>query len=268
VTQDRARKKAARARMAASGEPYSVAARRVAGPDPAGGAAAVAEVIARLDRTLAAPSARVQYRMDIESLPKDLTPAGEFIGNVVKAAWERVVPGRIRTWLDEASSHQVAAGIIEPAAGRYQMTYRGGSTSKVSVDGERFDGFDGAPLADWNKSKHDSLQHEDDPLAWLRLLPGATEARYAGGEALRGTPCRKVILGKIPPDMRVRLLLSGDPEDPAGFTVWTDEEHIRQVQAEVIYPDKSGVKTMTLELWDFGVPAGSLDWTRFPAYPG
>jgi hypothetical protein len=267
VTQDRARKKAARARMAASGEPYSVAARRLAGADPAGGAAAVAEVIARLDRTLAAPSARVGYRMDIESLPKDLTPGGQLIGDAVKFAWERVVPERIRTYLHQASSHQVAVGIIEPAAGRYQMTYRGGNSSKVCVDGKYFDGFDGVPLADWNQNDS-PLFHEDDPLAWLRLLPGAAEARYAGDETLRGTPCRKVILSKILPEMRARFQPSGDPEDLAGFTVWTDEEHIRQVQAEVIYSDKSGVKTKTLELWDFGVPVDSLDWTRFPAYPG
>jgi hypothetical protein len=268
VTQDRARKKAARARMAASGEPYSVAARRLAGADPAGDAAAVAEVIARLDRTLAAPSARMEYREDLEFLPKDLTPGVQLVSNAVRFAWKRVVPEGIRTWLREAGSHQVAAGIIEPAAGRYQMTYRGGSSSKVYVDGEHFTGFDGAPLADWNKDDSPVL-HRDDPLAWLRLLLGVTEARYAGDETLRGTPCRKVILSKILPEMRARFQLSGHPkEDPAEFTVWIDEEHIRQVQAEVILSDKSGVETKTLKLRDFGVPVDSLDWTRFPGYPG
>ena len=30
---------------------------------------------------------------------------------------------------------------------------------------------------------------------------------------------------------------------------------------------RSGVQTKTLELWDFGVPVDSLDWTRFPSIP-
>ena len=268
MTQDRARKKATRARMAASGEPYSVAARRLAGADPAGDAAAVAEVMACLDRTLAAPSARIEYRADLEFLPKDLTPGVQLVSDAVRSAWERVVPEGIRTWLREASSHQVAAGIIEPAAGRYQMTYRGGHPSKVYVNGEHFYGYDGAPLADRNKDDSPVL-NRDDPLSWLRLLLSATEARSAGDEILRGTPCRKVILSKIPPEIRAGFQLSGHPkEEPAEFTVWIDEEHIRRVQAELILSDKSGVETKTLELWDFGVPAGSLDWTRFPAYPG
>jgi len=51
VTRDRARKKAIRARMAVSGEPYSVAARKLAATGPAGGATAVREIIVRADKT-------------------------------------------------------------------------------------------------------------------------------------------------------------------------------------------------------------------------
>ena len=40
MTNDRARKQATRARMAASGEPYSVAARQLAGSESVGGAIA------------------------------------------------------------------------------------------------------------------------------------------------------------------------------------------------------------------------------------
>ena len=45
MTRDRARKKAIRARMAASGEAYSVAARKLAATGPAGDAADVREII-------------------------------------------------------------------------------------------------------------------------------------------------------------------------------------------------------------------------------
>lgn len=47
-------------------------------------AAVVAEVIARLDRTLAAPSARMEYRTDLAHLPQDLTLGIRFVSNAVK----------------------------------------------------------------------------------------------------------------------------------------------------------------------------------------
>ena len=68
MTQDRARKKAVRARMAASGEPYSVAARKLAGQGPADDADR-REVIARAQATLAAATARVEIRSEILSAP-------------------------------------------------------------------------------------------------------------------------------------------------------------------------------------------------------
>lgn len=61
--------------------------------------------------------------------------------------------------------------------------------------------------------------------------------------------------------------MSQPPDAISEFTVWIDEEHIRQVQEEVVLSDKSGVQTKTPELWDFGVPVDSLAWTRFPEYP-
>jgi len=67
------------------------------------------------------------------------------------------------------------------------------------------------------------------------------EARYAGGETLRGTPCRKVVLSKILLEMgkaRPRLAASAK-EDPAEFTVWIDEEHIRQVTTGAVLSGKT-----------------------------
>ena len=67
VTRDRARKKSVRARMAASGEPYSVAARKL-GRTGAAGEAARDEVITRMEATLAAPEP-----LDCATRPTDET---------------------------------------------------------------------------------------------------------------------------------------------------------------------------------------------------
>jgi hypothetical protein len=260
--------------MSATGEPYSVAARMLASADPAGDVAPIAEVLSRLGSTLAAPSARMEYREDLESVPHPDEyrpgPVGRLVGSAVMAVWERVAPEEIRTRLRGMNQryHNVAAGVVEPAAGRYQMSYRKGSWAKICIDGEHFSGLAGRPLDDRHKDDSAAM-HRDDPLAWLRLLQGATEARYAGGETLRGTSCRKVVLGKILLEMgQARpLLVAGAKEDPAEFTVWIDEEHIRQVTTGAVLSGMTSMETKTLELWDFGVLAGSLDWTRFPEYP-
>jgi hypothetical protein len=50
--------------------------------------------------------------------------------------------------------------------------------------------------------------------------------------------------------------------------LWIDEEHIRRVRLEERASEKysSVSKRRTLELWDFGVPADSLDWSRLPSF--
>jgi len=67
------------------------------------------------------------------------------------------------------------------------------------------------------------------------------QAQYAGDETLRGTRCR-------------RLTAS---DGAIEFSVWIDQEHIRQVQTVQPSLDEVGTMTKTLELWDFGVPARS-----------
>ena len=69
MTRDHARKKAIRVRMAATGEPYNIAARELDAARPAGGAEAVHEVIVRAEHTLAAPSARAEFRIDTDVVP-------------------------------------------------------------------------------------------------------------------------------------------------------------------------------------------------------
>jgi hypothetical protein len=102
---------------------------------------------------------------------------------------------------------------------------------------------------------------------------GGNEPRpRSGEETLRGTPCRTVILSKVVRELRpVRSpALSEEEDDPAEFTVWIDERHVRQIQTDAFAFAFSGdnrkVGTNTLELRDFGVPVDSLDWTRFPGW--
>jgi hypothetical protein len=219
VTQDRARKKAIRERMAASGEPYSVAARNLAASGPASEEAAVREVIARADATLAAPSARIEIRLDLDGIWSqrgERRPAllARLASSAVKAAWEGAVPAKVRTRLRDTFTRFAAAGIIEPAAGRYQLS-----------------------------GANPWTPYGDDPLDWLRRLHRVSQARYAGDETLRGTPCRKVTAS----------------DGAIEFSVWIDEEHIRQAQTVQPALDQSGTMTKTLELWDFGVPVRSPD---------
>ena len=175
------------------------------GPGPAGDQAVVREVIARLDSTLAAPSARVELRSGFD----DLIP-----------------PSRLLPPEDQP----LPEGRQDAAAPRYR-----------------------------------------DPLAWLRLLRGVTEARYAGEETLRGTPCRKVILSKVLRELRPARAASQEDEkedNPAEFMAWIDGHHVRQLETDVFLSGNRSLGTEILELWDFGVPVDSLDWTRFPGRPG
>jgi len=79
------------------------------GPRPAGDQALVREVVARLDRTLAASSARVALRFVGEDLGpglQELPPAREdhdpglverLVVSAAKFAWERVAAYRVRS---------------------------------------------------------------------------------------------------------------------------------------------------------------------------
>jgi hypothetical protein len=249
VTRDRARKKTIRARMAARGESYSVAARKLGGSQPA----AVRDVIARADRTLAAPSARIEYRVDREFVRSQQLarrrPGAVFrlVRLAAKAAWQRISPEMDFAEAREQFMHHVSEGFIEPAAGRYQID--AGHYATVYVDGQEYGGLSGQPLGPRYRHRH---EHPDDPLRLLRLLQAATGAWPAGDEPLRGTPCRK---------LAVRA-------DATELTVWIDDEYIRQIQIEEHASNEhsSTSATRMTELWDFGVPVGSLDWSRLPTF--
>jgi hypothetical protein len=251
VTRDRARKKAIRARMAASGEPYSVAARGLGAAPPGGDAETIRQVIARAEATLAAPSARIEWRIDTDvthpDRPRRRRPG--LVARLASTAWKRVASGVDVADLREAFRHQHGEGFLEPAAGRYQVDYR--AYAELRADGRRYAGLSGSPLGPRYRDDRPREAH-DDPLGLLEMVRAGTAARPAGTGAVRGTTCREV------------TVLSGSAE----LTVWIDDDHIRRVR----YTESASsrwtavAKSWTLELWDFGVPADSLDWSRLPSF--
>jgi hypothetical protein len=54
----------------------------------------------------------------------------------------------------------------------------------------------------------------------------------------------------------------------AEYTVWIDGTRIQRFQAVERGSGRSAraTKTETVELWDFGVPVDSLDWSRLPNF--
>ena len=243
---------------------------------PAGGQAAVREVIARLDSTLAEASVRVELRSGFDDLippsrllpPEDHDPgrAERLVTGAARLAWKHAVPDKWRERWREMEASLVTAGFAEPAVGRYQVS--NGKFATVCTGGQHYTGSPGQPLP---AGRQDAAAPQyRDPLAWLRLLRGVTEARYAGEETLRGTPCRKVVLSKVLREMRPARAASQEDEkedNPAEFTAWIDEHHVRQLETDIFLSGNRSLGTEILELWDFGVAVDSLDWTRFPGRP-
>ncbi len=254
MTRDRARKKAIRARMAASGESYSVAARKVAAAAPADGEA-VEEIIARANSTLAARSARVGFRIDTDVVMPERPgrnspgPAGRLARLAARAVWEHIAPGVDVAELRDAFAHQACEGFVEPAADRYMIDY--GHYAVMCMAGKYFGGASGHPLQARHRDRRRG-ERLDDPLRLLRLLQGATDARYVSDTALRGTPCRALAVRPGPPEL----------------TVWIDDHHIRRIQFQERASSRQSSlsKNHALELWDFGVPVDGLDWSRLPNF--
>ena len=211
-------------------------------------------------KTLAAPSARLQIRDDRET-GRDPVPArrrylrrrpgllGRLTRRAAKAALGRVAPDSTPGELRELFLHQFGAGFIEPAAGRYLIDF--GGYAQVLVDGRRFGGLSGEPLGpryEIRPYKH----RRDDPLDVLGRLQRATAARWVGHERVRWTTCR-VVTAAV-----------GEDE----FTVWIDDRHVQRFQTVQRGSDRYPVATRaeTVELWDFGIPVDSLDWSRLPSF--
>jgi hypothetical protein len=252
VTRDRARKKSVRAQMAASGEPYSVAARKLGSTQAADEAAARDEVIARVEATLAASSARFEVRKEVTADPvtaaaQDRHRHGRFkrLADVaVKAAWDHMVTEQAHT-----AASGMARGFIEPAARHFQhvqLTQDDGVLAHAMIITRSE--FGGTP---------NSHVIREDPLELLMRLRSVTAARYVvGEETIREVRCRKIA-----------ATVSGTT---AVFTVWVDGDHVRQIRAVTPKTTKRRVvtvlatTTLAAQLWDFGVPVDSMDWPPLP----
>jgi hypothetical protein len=252
--------------MAATGEPYSVAARALDAAEPgaqepgaaesaADPAGALAEVIACAVRTLTAPSARVEIRSDTD-LSRDPESdrrrpglIGRLAGRAATGILGRVAPDVSPAEIGMMFLHQSGAGFVEPSAGRYLIDF--GGWAQVLTDGRRFSGRSGEPLGPRYENRP-GRSRRDDPFDVLRRVQAATAARWVGEETVRQTRCRVV------------AATAGQDQ----FTVWIDDECIRRFQTVERGSGRTAraTTTETVELWDFGVPVDELDWSRLPAF--
>jgi hypothetical protein len=160
----------------------------------------------------------------------------------IKALWRR--------WTRGVNFGRVAGeGMIEFANRRYVLDY--GEFTEVNHDGDTGGVFHGPSAGD---------------LWWLLdLLRGITEADDEGDELIRGTPCRRLATrvdlsvasaasraGLSPPTVQRFEELLALP-----LTVWVDDSHVRRVR----FSELEGRSARTLELWDFGVDTGTIDWS-------
>jgi hypothetical protein len=235
MTRDRARKRSVRARMTASGEPYSVAARKLASSaEPA-----LSLLAERVNATLAARSARIRYRVETDLATREDLRA-KFVRFIGDALLKRIVPGM------EASIGGVAGeGFIEPT-GRYQIYWGGYAT--VVTGGRQFFGRPGESVEE--HPSPDSYSGDDWLLEPLECVRGTAIARFGGEDIVRDTPCRVIAI----------------ETNSRQFVFWMDDAYIRRVREQTV---KSGIwgklrGQATLELWDFGVATETLDWSRFP----
>ena len=248
--------------MAATGEPYNVAARALdaaasaaAEPTAAERAEALAEVIACAGRTLTAPSARIQIRSDTDlgqipdRLPRRPGLIGRLAGRAATRILGRVAPDMDAAGLREQFLHQVGAGFIEPAAGRYLIDF--GGYAQALVGDRRFGGLSGEPLGPRYELRPHRFRR-DDPVDALRALQRATAAHWAGTEQVRWTTCRVV----------------ATTVDDSEFAVWLDGQRIQRFQTVERGSGRfaRATRTDTVELWDFGVPVDELDWSRLPRF--
>jgi hypothetical protein len=267
--------------MAASSEPYSVAARRLTPAERDTGEPDAAEpdaaaVTACVNRTLAAPSARVASRFDLE-LPG------------TTEADRRRAPRRLQLIrlglgsLFNVFQHIAREGFAEPAAQRYMIANR--HVGEVFVGGQLFRGRVGRPLRTLTPERPGGGEDVDHNLLWpLWALSGLTAASFDGTDTVRDSLCRRFIVqadlarattgdkSAHRDEWPVSLVEDPPPPHPPAFTVWTDGQHVRRVRfakraGNDIGPDLNGYGSLTqLELWDFGVPVAYLDWSRLPDF--
>jgi hypothetical protein len=264
VTKDRARKQAIRARMAASGEPYSIASRHlegVAADASADGGSMAGKVAACASATLDEAAARMGIRL------------------VIWLPWVGVAQGLARRLVGALlhdGTHITGEGFAEPAARRY-MIDGGASGGFICREGMVIEGRHGWRVRRLPRRETDqvTVMHWLWPL-WA--LTGTVAARTVGTEVVRGIACQQLIAEV---DLARALAAAGagwpasfrpgpEPLTTAALAVWIDQGHVRRVRFSqsangAVSPEPAGrASTVEVELWDFGTSVAHLDWSRLP----
>jgi hypothetical protein len=219
------------------------------------------EIVACAERTLAERSARMAFRMDVHVSPLGDRGRGGLVLKVAGAGIGRLMNRAARG----VGRGAIAGGIIQPTARRFMADY--GHLAFLTVDGRSWRGAPGSPIAKLEPEDHAT---SGDALWLLDVVRGVTDATPDGRENVRGWPCRKVAAtvdlgrasaetegGLCPPTVQRFEELLALP-----LTVWIDEERVRRVRFE--QTGEPFQATYTVELWDFDVPTGHVDWTRLP----
>jgi hypothetical protein len=246
-------------------------------PEPASGTEAAREIVACAERTLAAPSARIELHQEFTyqrpewPRPRGLSGmvlrlAGK-LGKLLARAWWRRATRHLEPARRPEFGHLVGEGIAEPARGRYMIDY--GSYAQIHTEGKTFGGGSGRSF-----QKLDLFPGRGamaDALWLVSLLRGATDASLDGTETLHGTVCRRLAAHA---DMERASAASGEglPAPQVDrfeelrampVTVWIDGQHVRRVRFQQAVLPKL---RRTLDLWDFGVPVNNLDWSHLPTF--
>jgi hypothetical protein len=282
--------------MAATGEPYSVAARALdaleaaeaessgiesaaaepiaaqppaAAPaatqaaaaeptSPSGGA--LTEVIACANRTLAASSARIEIRTDTD-LGRDPVPARR------RPLRRRpALVGRLTRRAARAALGRVAPG-TDPAGLGDHFLHQFGAGFIDLADGRYLVDYGGYAQALVDGRRFGGLSGE--PLGPRYELRPFKFRRDDPLDALRKLQ-RATAAGWAGTE-RVRWTTCRVITATVGadeFTVWIDRQHVQRFRTVERGSGRyaRATKTETVELWDFGVPVDELDWSRLPSF--
>jgi hypothetical protein len=227
------------------------------------------EVLACAERTLAAPSARIEFCRDWSfewqmdrrrgrrrgGLLRPLGRLAKATGKaVLRVAWRRLSGGK-------RPGHMCAEGFIEPPVRRHMIDF--GAFAEVRKEGKRWGGASGRPIATLDPWPPD----RQIDLWWLLdVLRGTAAATVEGEETLYGVSCRRVgarvdlsrtPTAAVPSVERFEDLLA------LPITVWIDGEHVRRVQ---FTEGDTPSSTLTVNIPELDPPVSDLDWNRLPTF--
>jgi len=221
------------------------------------GVDALDELRAADARTRAAGNARAVFAFGWKLPAREQVPRRgplAFIGNAADRVALRFLKA---TFLHR----HVCEGVLDLPGRRYMLDH--GEYAEVHMHGRRWAGRSGSELSTLRPDRGAF----PSPLWLVDILSRATHATFAGGEVVRGTPCRRV---------RATLDLRDGP--PAGAAasspslagieslhavpvdVWLDGAHVRRIRLASPHYEEA------MELWSVGAVPDDLDWTRLPTF--